>query len=189
VADEHQAQDLTQEFFARLMEKDMLAAATPTRGRFRSFLLTSFKNFLSNEWEKAQAQKRGGGHKLLSIQFDDRHSSPGFEPSHDLTPERVFEREWTLTLLSHVVERLAGDMRSAGKEHQFELLKGTLSGEKDVPYADIASQLDMTPDAARQAAHRLRNRYRDILREEVASTLANPAEVEDEIRSLFAALS
>ena len=186
VADVHEAQDLTQEFFARLLEKNVLASASPKRGRFRSFLLTSLKNFLANEWDRGQAQKRGGGRARLSLNWDDGESRIGLEPSHDLTPERLFERQWTLTLLDHVTLRLQAEFVSAGKQHQFEVLKVTLTGERsESSYTDIAVELAMSEESARQAAHRLRKRYRELLREEVAQTVETPADVEDEIGRLF----
>lgn len=187
VGDVHEAQDLTQEFFARLLEKNVLASASPERGRFRSFLLTSLKNFLANEWDRTQAQKRGGGRERLSLDWQDGESRLGLEPSHELTPERLFERQWTLTLLEHVVSRLQAEFVTAGKERQFELLKITLTGEQS-SYSDIAVALATSEESARQAAHRLRKRYRELLREEVAQTVETPEEVEDEIGRLFETL-
>lgn len=185
----HEAQDLTQEFFARLLEKNSLAAASPERGRFRSFLLTSLKNFLSNEWDRANTQKRGGGREQLSLDWESGESRLSLEPAHSDTPEREFERQWALTLLDNVVRRLQDEFASAGKSHQFELLKETLTGGRAVvDYSAVATELSMSEDAARQAAHRLRKRYRDLLREEVAATVENGSDVEDEIGRLLAAL-
>ncbi len=189
VASAHDAQDLTQEFFARLLEKHYLAMADPQRGRFRCFLLASLKHFLANEWNRNRAQKRGGGVRRLSLDLDCGESRLGFEPAHNLTPERLFERQWVLTLLDVVMRRLQGEYESSGKANQFERLKSALTGDRQrLPYAAMAAELAMTEEAARQAASRLRKRYRELLREEVSQTLAEPAEVDDEIRSLFAVL-
>ena len=189
VAEVHEAQDLTQEFFLRLLEKNSLAAASPERGRFRSFLLTSLKNFLANEWDRANAQKRGGGRERLSLDWEVGESRLSLEPAHTDTPEREFERQWALTLLDNVVRRLQDEFALAGKSRQFELLKETLTGGRaSVDYAVLASELSMSEEAARQAAHRLRKRYRELLREEVAATVESEQEVEDEIGRLLAAL-
>ena len=188
----HEAQDLTQEFFARLLEKNSLAAASPERGRFRAFLLTSLKNFLTNEWEKAQAQKRGGGQPAISLQFnlDSAESRLSLEPTHNLTPDRSFERQWALLLLEHVVKRLHEEQVAAGKGRQFELLKEALAGGAErLAYTSIAAELQISEEAARQAASRLRKRYREILREEVSHTVERPEDVDDEIRSLFQVLA
>lgn len=188
----HAAQDLTQEFFARLLEKNSLAAASPERGRFRAFLLTSLKNFLTNEWEKAQAQKRGGGQPAISLQLnlDSAESRLSLEPAHNLTPERCFERQWALLLLELVVKRLQEEQTAAGKGRQFELLKEALAGGAErLAYDAIAAELQISAEAARQAASRLRKRYREILREEVSHTVERPEDVDDEIRSLFQVLA
>lgn len=189
VASVPEAQDLTQEFFLRLLEKNSLAAATPERGRFRSFLLTSLKNFLANEWDRANAQKRGGGRERLSLDWEIGESRLSLEPTHTNTPEREFERQWALTLLDVVVRRLQDEFATADKSRQFELLKETLIGSRAViDYSVIAAELQMSEEAARQAAHRLRKRYREMLREEVAATVESDNEVEDEIGRLFEAL-
>ena len=184
-----EAQDLTQDFFLRLLEKNSLAAASPERGRFRSFLLTSLKNFLSNEWDHATAQKRGGGRERLSLDWETGESRLSLEPTHTNTPDREFERQWALTLLDVVVRRLQDEFATADKLRQFELLKETLTGSRAVlDYEVIAAELQMSEEAARQAAHRLRKRYRELLREEVAATVESDGEVEDEIGRLFEAL-
>jgi RNA polymerase sigma-70 factor (ECF subfamily) len=189
VADAHEAQDLTQEFFARLLEKQYLAAADPQRGKFRCFLLASLKHFLANEWKRAHARKRGGGVRRLSLDLDSAESRLRLEPAHNLTPERLFERQWVLTLLDLVMRRLQGEYESSRKAELFERLKGALTGDRQrLPYAALAAELGMSEEAARQAASRLRKRYRELLREEVAQTLAEPADVDDEIRNLFEAL-
>jgi len=188
----HEAQDLTQEFFARLLEKNTLATASPERGRFRAFLLTSLKNFLTNEWEKGQAQKRGGGQRPISLQVDleSAESRLNLEPAHQLTPELCFERQWALLLLELVTKRLQEEQAAAGKGQQFELLKEAIVGGADrLPFPEIAAELQISEEAARQMASRLRKRYRELLREEVSHTVATPAEVDDEIRSLFQVLA
>ena len=189
VADAHDAQDLTQEFFARLLEKHYLAVADPQRGKFRCFLLASLKHFLANEWNRGHAQKRGGGVRRLSLDLDCGESRLSLEPVDDTTPERLFERQWVLTLLDVVMRRLQGEYESSGKADQFEQLKGALTGQRDrLPYSALAAELGMSEEAVRQAASRLRKRYRELLREEVSQTLAEPGDVDDEIRSLFEVL-
>ncbi|WP_254514027.1 RNA polymerase sigma factor [Anatilimnocola floriformis] len=185
-----EAQDLTQEFFARLLEKNSLAAASPERGKFRAFLLTSLKNFLVNEWERGRAQKRGGGERPISLDLESAESRLRLEPAHELTPERLFERQWALLLLEHVMQRLQAEQTAAGKERQFELLKEVLVGGSDrLPFLAIATDLQISEEAARQAGSRLRKRYRELLREEVSHTVATESEVDDEIRNLFQVLA
>ncbi len=180
------AQDATQEFFLRLLEKPVLASATPERGRFRAFLLSSMKNFLANEYDRARALKRGGGQRVLSLDWEDNASRLSLHPAHEMTAERLFDRSWALALLDRVLERLRNDSAAVGKLQQFNELKVALTGDRAaIDYASIAASLAISEDAARQAAHRLRKRYRELLRDEVAQTVADPAEVEDEIRSLF----
>ncbi len=181
-----EAQDLTQGFFARLLEKNALSAATPERGRFRSFLLASFKNFLSNEADRDKAARRGGGAKLLSLDFRESESRLALQPAHELTAEKVFERQWALTLLEHVVARLKQEFDDAGKVKQFEVLKPAISGQELSD--DAGRELGLSAAALRQAAHRLRKRYREILREEVAHTVESPADVDAELAALFEAL-
>lgn len=189
VATLHEAQDLTQEFFLRLLAQNSLTAASPDRGRFRSFLLASLKNFLANEWDRANALKRGGGRHHLSLDWNSGESRLSLEPAHSDTPEREFERQWALTLLDVVVRRLQEEFAMADRSLQFDLLKETLTGGRSaVDYSIVAAELSLTEEAARQAAHRLRKRYREVLREEVAATVENDDEVEDEISRLLAAL-
>jgi RNA polymerase sigma-70 factor (ECF subfamily) len=190
VANVDEAQDLTQGFFARLLEKNALAAACPDRGRFRGFLLGSIKNFLANARDQAQAQKRGGDRRCLSIDFASGESRLHFEPADDLTPDRVFDRQWALTLLACVMERLQAEYATLGKAAQFERLKETLTGDRErLPYAELGAELGISEEAARQAAARLRKRYRALLRQEVAQTVDEPADVDDEIRRLFEVLA
>jgi RNA polymerase sigma-70 factor (ECF subfamily) len=189
VADVNEAQDLTQDFFARLLEKNTLAAACPERGRFRSFLLTAIKNFLANQWDREHARKRGGRARQLSLDRPYGESRLGLEPAHDMTPERLFQRQWVLTLLEIVMERLQAEYQATGKAGQFERLKVAITGDRDrLPYSALGVELGISEAAARQAASRLRKRYRELLREEVSHTVAEPADIDDEIRNLFEAL-
>jgi RNA polymerase sigma-70 factor (ECF subfamily) len=183
-----EAQDLTQEFFARLLEKDFLATLDPGKGKFRSFLLTACKHFLVNERERAHAQKRGGGRPLVSLDFGDAEARYGREPGHSLTAERLFERRWALDLLNQVLARLRGEYEATGKGRLFECLKGRLTGDAGAPHARAAAELGLSEGAVKVAVHRLRKRYRELLREEIAHTVDDPGQVEDEIRALFAAL-
>jgi RNA polymerase sigma factor (sigma-70 family) len=193
--DGHQAQDLTQEFFARLLEKDFLCGVDPARGRFRAFLLAAVKHFLANEWDKENAAKRGGGRRILSLDglsLDWNSGESRFltEPSHELTPERLFERQWAIALLDRVLGRLRDEYVDAEKLAQFEVLQPFLSLDRQTAnYTDAATRLDSTESAVRVAAHRLRKRYRSLLRDEIANTVATAAEVDDELRYLFSVLS
>lgn len=177
------ARDATQEFFAHLLEKESLQAADPERGRFRSFLLTVFKNFLADERDRKQTQKRGGDVKHLSIDFDMGEQRYQFEPADDWTPDKIYERRWALTLLDQVVVRLQEEYRENGKGELFDICKGHLTGA-GTSYEEAATTLEMSEGAVRVAVHRLRARYRDLLRSEVAATLANPEAAEDELEYL-----
>ncbi len=182
IRDVHEAQDLTQAFFTHLLEKHAIARADRDRGRFRTFLLTALKNFLANEWQKAAAEKRGGGKSPLSFDFDSGESRYQIEPSHDLTPEKLFERRWVLTLLDRVLETLQAELAAAGKPDNFQHLKTCITGQSsENELQRAADALHITPAAAKQAAYRLRKRYRQLFREEVARTVADEAEVDDEI--------
>jgi RNA polymerase sigma factor (sigma-70 family) len=188
-AEVHHAQDLTQDFFARLLEKNILAVAQPERGRFRTFLLSTLKNFLCNEYDKARAKKRGGDRLVLSLDFEAGESRYRMEPAHTLTAERLFERQWALAVLDRVLGLLRAEFAAAGKEPLFDTLKALLTaGRKEASYAAAAETLGMTEGAIRVAAHRLRRRYRGLLRAEVAQTVAEPDEIDDEIRRLFETL-
>lgn len=184
-----EAQDLTQEFFARLLEKELLAQAAPERGRFRSFLLTALQHFLTNEWHKAQATKRGGGQQVLSLDFAAGDSRLNLDPGHDWTAEKLFERNWAITLLDHVLTQLREEYSQSGRGVMFELLRPYISGNRaEGSLAEVATQLEMTEGAAKVAAHRLRKRYRELLRSELAQTVADPSEIDEEIAWLFSAL-
>ena len=157
IPDVSEAQDLVQGFFVRLLEKNVLAKASPQRGRFRSFLLAAVKNFLTNEWDRARADKRGGGRQGLSLDLVSGESRVSLEPTHALTPERTYERDWALRLLGRVLERVREEFAAAGKARRFDLLQGFLTGDRaDLSYATVAAELAMSEAAARQAADRLR---------------------------------
>jgi DNA-directed RNA polymerase specialized sigma24 family protein len=189
VADTNDAHDLTQAFFAELLAKNYVGSATAERGRFRAFLLTALKHFLSKEWEKAKAQKRGGGKAPICLDFELADSQYGIEPTCGLTAEQIYDREWAVALLGRIMQRLEQESVDAGKPQQFAELKNFLIGaHAGATYSDVAAKLGLTEAAAKMAAHRLRRRYRELLREEIAETVSGPEEVEDEIRNLFATL-
>ena len=189
VANVADAQDLTQAFFVDLLARQAVSAATPTRGRFRAFLLTAFQRFLSKEWEKARALKRGGGRPPLSLAFATADSAIGLEPATYLTPEQIFDQHWALAVLRQTLARLELELAQAGKQDQFDELRGFIIGDHgETTYAQAATKLHMTEAAAKKAASRLRQRYRELLRAEIAQTVADPAEVDDEIRNLFTVL-
>jgi RNA polymerase sigma-70 factor (ECF subfamily) len=183
-----ESQDLTQAFFARLLEKNALASADRERGRFRSFLLKSLQNFATNEWHKEQAARRGGGIRTLSLDFAAGESRCRLEAVDPLTPERHFERQWATTLLARVLERLESDCRAAGRGEQFAALKGFLAGSATRTLSEVGEELGLSEDAAKQAVHRLRRKYRDLLRDEVARTVHSPDDVDDELRHLLECL-
>jgi RNA polymerase sigma-70 factor (ECF subfamily) len=183
------AKDLTQEFFARLLEKKWLAEVDRQRGRFRSFLLAAMNHFLANEWRRGQTIKRGGGRSFISL--DDAHEClyEGFASAND-SPERLYDRRWALDLFDRALGQLHRQYADSGKAQLYEHLKEFLSSEPgDGQYAKLAEQLSMTTGAIAAAVHRLRQRYRELVRQQVAQTLADPAEFEDEMRSLLAALT
>ena len=178
------AQDLTQEFFARLLEHNRVGNVSPQKGRFRSFLLASMNHFLSDEWDKARAQKRGGG-KVTFLNLEDAETKLGEQSAETLTPEMAFERRWAITLLEQVYQRLAQEYARQDKPALFEALRGSLAGAGGMaPYAVLARQLGMTEGAVKVAVHRLRHRYRELLRETIAETVSGLEEVEDELRYL-----
>jgi RNA polymerase sigma-70 factor (ECF subfamily) len=186
----HDAQDLTQEFFARLLRSHFFAAADRKRGRFRSFLLASLKHFLMHEWEKARALKRGGGQILIHLDLKDGETRFGLEPAEPMTADQVFERRWALTVLEAVLERLRQDYAASGQDRLFEELKPALTGERALAsYVELGRGLGMSEGAVKVAVHRLRQRYGELLREEIAHTVASPEEIEEELRHLLATLS
>jgi RNA polymerase sigma factor (sigma-70 family) len=188
--DPDRAADLTQGFFARLLEKEFLRSVDPSRGRFRSFLLAACKNFLANEHDRENAQKRGGGQHSVSIDVRDAEGRYLAEPAHHLTPDRLFERRWALTILDQSLDQIERESRQTGKASLYEQLKPMLTGtEGGLSYAEVGHTLGMTEAAVKKAAQRLRQRYREILRERIAGTIDDPGQVDDEIRTLFAVLS
>jgi RNA polymerase sigma-70 factor (ECF subfamily) len=185
-----QAQDLTQEFFTRFLEKDYLRSVDPAKGKFRSFLLACCKHFLANERDRAAAAKRGGGRAALSLDFGAAERRYRLEPAHIQTAERLYERRWALTLLDQVLDRLHDEMSREHKAKLFEVLKPCLTAENAArSYQEVAAELGMTEGAVKVAVHRLRRRYREMLQEEVGRTLKEPGLIEEELRDLFAALA
>jgi RNA polymerase sigma-70 factor (ECF subfamily) len=186
----HDAQDLTQEFFARLLESSALARVDRTKGRFRSFLLASLKHFLANQRDHDRAQKRGGGQALLSFDAATAETRYRLEPTDEATPEKAYEKQWALTLLELVMARLRAEHAAAGKKRQFEQLKGSLLGDKSMLlYAEIAAQEGVSESAVKMSVSRLRLRYRELIYDEIAHTVSSPSEIEDEIRHLLAAIT
>ena len=184
------AQDLTQEFFARLLEKKYLKLADRERGRFRSFLLKSLQHFLVNEWVRGQAQKRGGGKKNFSLDEAAAERSYLQQPADQLSPENLYDRRWAMTLLERTMERLGADYAAAGKRELFDQLKGLLLTEGSAEsYRRLAEPLAMSEGAVKVAVHRLRQRFRAAVRAEIAQTVATADEVDEELRCLMAALA
>ena len=184
------AQDLTQEFFARLLQKDYLKAAAQDKGRFRTFLIVALKRFLANEWDRLSAQKRGGGQPLLSLDTELAEQRYRIEPAEGNTAERLFERRWALTLLDGTMRRLRAEFAAAGKVGEFDVLKACLTAERgEISYAELAAALGMNEGAARVAVHRLRKRFREVFRAEIAHTVARPEEIEEEVRYLMSVLA
>lgn len=183
----HDAQDLTQAFFARLLEKDWLAAADRERGRFRTFLLMALKRFLANEWDRSQTKKRGGGLKIMDLDAAESISIP--DPA-TTTADALYERRWALTLLESVMGRLRDEFAAAGRSTHYEQLKPCLTAARGgIDYGELGAVLGLEPASARSAVHRLRKRFRELFRNEVSSTVADPADVDDEVRAVIAALS
>jgi DNA-directed RNA polymerase specialized sigma24 family protein len=184
-----EADDLVQEYFARLLEKGVLSSADRDRGRFRAFLMADCSYFLSHERARVSAQKWGGGRAAVSIDVRDAEGRFLSEPADGLTPEQVYERAWALALLGRVLDALRDEYARGGRGEVFERLKPVLTdGPGAVPYAEVAAALGSTEGAVQAAVHRLRRRYGDLLRGQIAATVGDPADVDDEIRSLFAAL-
>jgi len=183
----HDAQDLTQEFFARLLAKEWLNSADRGKGRFRTFLLVAMKRFLAKEWQREHAQKRGGAFLFVPINPEGAEERYAAEPG--LEPDAVYERRWALTLLDSALDSLAREFRSAGKEREFELLKPWLTAERgEIPYGELASAMGTTEGAARVAVHRLRKRFREVFRAIIAETVADANEIPDELQHLAAVL-
>jgi len=183
------AEDLTQEFFTRLIERGSLAAAQRDRGRFRSFLLASVSNFLANEWDRSNALKRGAGATLLALDFESGEARYSGGSRQNLAPDALFEQQWALTLLDRILARLGDEYAREGRRSYFERMRVFLTGDQDRgSYEQVAADLKLTEGAARTAVHRLRRRFGEALREEIAALVGGPEEVEGEIRFLLAAL-
>jgi len=184
------AEDLTQAFFARFLEKNYLAAISSERGRFRAFLLAALKHFLANEWDRANRQKRGGGATLVSLDWQDADTRYQIDPPDNLSPDKLYDRAWAVTMLERVIARLRDENTNEGKAGLFGQLKPFLMvGKSAIPYAQVADSLKLTEGAVRVAVHRLRVRYRELLRDEVRQTISDPAQVEEEMRTLFIAFA
>jgi RNA polymerase sigma-70 factor (ECF subfamily) len=182
------SEDLTQAFFARFLEKNYLAGLNAERGRFRAFLLASLKHFLANEWDKSQRQKRGGGVTPLSLDWQTADTQFQVAAANEPSPDQAFDREWALALLAKVIGRLQTECEKDGQGKQFAELKIFLTaGKGAVPHADAAKKLGMDETAVRVAVHRLRKRYRALLRDEISQTLADESQVDDELQALFGA--
>ena len=186
----HEAQDLTQAFFAHLLANQALRAVAPAKGRFRSFLLVSLKHFLDNEWHKAHALKRGGQHQFISwdrLKPDEREL---LDPGHSLTPERIYNRRWALMLLERVMNQLQNECAAARKADVFEKLRDSLTGDdRQKSYQQIATELNMSEGAVKVTVHRLRRRFGELVRAQIERTVDRPEEIDDELRQLFEALT
>jgi RNA polymerase sigma factor (sigma-70 family) len=184
------AKDLTQEFFSRLLEKNYLRTIDRQKGKFRSFLLAAMEHFLAKHWRDSHRLKRGGGHTILSLDDDTAEGRYRIEPAQEATAERMFERRWALTLINQALERLRGEFLLAKRLPLFEALQPFLSGDRpDMTYAQSGAQLDMSEGAIKVAVHRLRARYGELVREEIAKTVASADEVEQELRYLIEVIS
>ena len=191
--DDHGAQDLTQEFFSRLLQDNSLASVQPSKGRFRSFLIASLNHYLANDWKHSQRQKRGGGHTQFSLDEEIAEGRYRHEPADHFTPEKAFERRWAETLLQGVLDRLRDEWeRKATGEAtcRFDDVKPfLLDGRESAPFAEAARRLGVTEASLKWAVHKLRKRYGEIFREEISHTVSGPDEIEDEIRHLFSVMA
>ncbi len=183
------AQDFTQGFIAQLLQRKSLLRADPGKGRFRSFLLGGMNYFLADELAREQAKKRGGGQTLVFLDAQSAEQRYGLEPVEPMDPDKLFERRWALTLLDRVLERLEAEFRVGGKSQLFERLRDFLLGNREATYQEAGARLGMSEGAIKVAVHRMRQRYRELFLEEVAQTVADPAEAEEEMRRVFAAVS
>lgn len=189
-ADREEAQDLVQGFLTELIEKDRIRQADRDRGRFRTFLLAAFRHHWSHERERARAAKRGGGRAPLPLDFDSGEDRYLREPADDRTPERLFDRHWALAVLDATIAQLRDEHDRAGRLDLFDALRPTITaGATEARWAEVGERLGMTEGAVKVAAHRLRRRYREVLREIIAETVAAPSDVDDEIRHLMASLA
>ena len=184
------AEDLTQEFFARLLQKNYLEGLRSEKGKFRAFLLAALKHFLANEWDRANRQKRGGGATVLSLDWQDAETRYQIDPADELAPDKLYDRMWAVALLERVIARLNQESIAEGKTAVLDKLRPFLMvGKSAIPYADAAAALGVSEGAVRVTVHRLRRRYRELLREEIGQTLSEPAQVEEELRALFSAFA
>jgi DNA-directed RNA polymerase specialized sigma24 family protein len=184
-----EAKDLTQGFFALLLERRDLNAVRQEKGRLRSYLLTSLKHFLTNERNRAMAIKRGAGQQLIPLEDLRERERIGFEPAETLPADQIYERRWALSVLDHVMARLGDEYRAAGNIQLFDRLQKSLTDEPErASPANTAREFRMTEGAVRQASYRLRQRYRQLLREEIANTVMAPADIDDELRHLVTVL-
>ncbi len=185
-----EAQDLTQGFFAQLLGKGYIKAADPQRGKFRSFLLASLKNYLANEWDRASAKKRGGGKIPISLDFEKVEDHHHMEPADEISPDKVYEQRWAMALIDQTLARLSTEMEEAGKSRRFNDLQGFLTGETTgTRYRLVADRLGMKEGAVKVAVHRLRRRFGALLREEVGQTVADSGQIDEEIRYLLSVLT
>jgi RNA polymerase sigma-70 factor (ECF subfamily) len=181
------AQDLTQSFFTRIIETGGFASADPGRGRFRSYLLGAMKHFLANEWHRAQAQKRGGGVTFLELDALAPEARYDLEPAQPPDPDASFDRQWAQESIARAMDKLRAEFEAGGKGELFEAIRESLTGEEPAR-SETAARLGMTEGAVKVAVHRLRKRYRQILRAEIAETVSDPSDVDDEMHYLVAAL-
>jgi len=181
----HEAEDLSQEFFARLIEKQFLNGVSAEKGRFRAFLLMAMKHFLANEWNREHRQKRGGGARLVQLDSEDPETRYLHEPADPVTPEIAYDRRWATTIVQRVVDRLRAEYAAAGKSALFEELKEFLAEKQATPHQEVADRHDISVSAVAVAIHRLRQRYCTVLRDEVAQTVSRAEDIEDEIRYLI----
>jgi RNA polymerase sigma factor (sigma-70 family) len=182
------AQDLTQGFFARLLEQKIVRNADPQRGKFRSYLLGALKHFLSHEWSRAHARKRGSGREAMRLEFGEAETRYSLEPAHEMTAEKMFERQWALTVLELALKDLGEQSARNGKERHFSRLKGFLAGGTASAYREAGDELGLNEGAVRVMVHRLRRKYRELVRGQIRMTVGSADDVEDEVRHLFASI-
>ena len=184
------AEDLTQAFFARFLEKNYLEKLTAQKGKFRAFLLAALKHFLANEWDRANRQKRGGGQTTLSLDWQDADARYQIEPADNSSPDKLYDRAWAVTLLEQVLARLREENAAPEQARLFDQLRPFLMvGTSAIPYGEAAARLNLSEGAVRVAVHRLRRRYRELLREQIGQTLSDPAQVDEEMKTLFSAFA
>jgi DNA-directed RNA polymerase specialized sigma24 family protein len=182
----HEAADLTQDFFSHLLATNALASVDRGKGKFRSFLLASLKNLLANEWNRARCQKRGGGAPLFSLDEGTAEGRYQLEPADDLTPDKMFQRRWAETILGRALDRLRRECDDAEKTRRFDEVKTFLLGERTDSLAAAAARLNLSLAALKGLVHRLRRRFRELIRDEISQTVSRPEDIEQEIRDLFA---